>query len=36
MVELAIKLSVQDDLNITKDDQITALKKQIDQNNGSA
>jgi hypothetical protein len=36
MVELAFKLSVQDDLNITKDDQIVALKKQIDQNNGSA
>jgi hypothetical protein len=36
MVELAFKLSVQDDLNITKDDQIEALKKQIDQNNGSA
>jgi hypothetical protein len=35
MVELAFKLSVQDDLNITKDDQIVALKKQIDQNNGS-
>jgi hypothetical protein len=35
MVELAFKLSVQDDLNITKDDQIAALKKQIDQNNGS-
>jgi hypothetical protein len=31
MVELAFKLSVQDDLNITKDDQIAALKKQIDQ-----
>jgi hypothetical protein len=36
MVELAFKLSVQDDLNITKDDQIAALKKQIDQNNGFA
>jgi septal ring factor EnvC (AmiA/AmiB activator) len=36
MVELAFKLSVQDDLNITKDDQIAALKKQIDQTNGSA
>jgi hypothetical protein len=35
MVELSFKLSVQDDLNITKDDQIAALKKQIDQNNGS-
>jgi hypothetical protein len=35
MVELAFKLSVQDDLNITKDDQIAALKKQIDQNNGA-
>jgi hypothetical protein len=35
MVELAFKLSVQDDLNITKDDQIAALKKQIDENNGS-
>jgi hypothetical protein len=33
MVKLAFKLSVQDDLNITKDDQIAALKKQIDQNN---
>jgi hypothetical protein len=30
MVELVFKLSVQDDLNITKDDQIAALKKQID------
>jgi cob(I)alamin adenosyltransferase len=36
MVELAFKLSVQDDLNISKDDQIAALKEQIDQNNGSA
>jgi hypothetical protein len=36
MVELAFKLSIQDDLNITKDDQIAALKKQIAQNNGSA
>jgi hypothetical protein len=36
MVELAFKLNVQDDLNITKDDQIAALKKQIDQHNGSA
>jgi hypothetical protein len=27
MVELAFKLSIQDDLNITKDDQIAALKK---------
>jgi hypothetical protein len=36
MVELAFMLSVQDDLNNTKDDQIAALKKQIDQNNGSA
>jgi hypothetical protein len=35
MVELAFELSVQHELNITKDDQITALKKQIDQNNGS-
>jgi hypothetical protein len=35
MVELAFELSVQNDLNITKDDQIVALKKQIDQNNGS-
>jgi cob(I)alamin adenosyltransferase len=35
MVELAFKLSVQDDLNITKDEHIAALKKQIDQNNGS-
>jgi hypothetical protein len=36
MVELAFKLSVQYDLNITNDDQIAALKKQMDQNNGSA
>jgi hypothetical protein len=36
MVELAFKLSVQDDLNIIKDDQIAALKKQIDQTNGSS
>jgi hypothetical protein len=36
MVELAFKLSIQDDLNITKDNQITALKEKIDQNNGSA
>jgi hypothetical protein len=36
MVELAFKLSVQDDLNITQDDLIAALKEQIDQNNGSA
>jgi cob(I)alamin adenosyltransferase len=36
MVELAFELSVQNDLNITKDDQIAALKKQIDQTNGSA
>jgi hypothetical protein len=35
MVKLAFQLSVQDDLNITKDNQIAALKKQIDQNNGS-
>jgi hypothetical protein len=35
MVELAFKLSVQDNLNITKDDQIAALKEQIDRNNGS-
>jgi hypothetical protein len=36
MVGLAFELSVQNNLNITKDDQIAALKKQIDQNNGSA
>jgi hypothetical protein len=36
MVELTFKLSVQDDVNVTKDDQIAALKKQMDQNNGSA
>jgi predicted nuclease with TOPRIM domain len=36
MVELAFELSVQNDLNITKDDQIAALKEKIDQNNGSA
>jgi hypothetical protein len=36
MVELAFKLGVQNDLNITKDDQIVALKKQMDQTNGSA
>jgi septal ring factor EnvC (AmiA/AmiB activator) len=36
MVELAFELSVQNDLNITKDDQITALKEKIDQNNGSS
>jgi hypothetical protein len=36
MVELAFELSVQNDLNITKDNQIVALKEKIDQNNGSA
>jgi hypothetical protein len=36
MVELAFELSVQNDLNITKDDQIAALRKQINQHNGSA
>jgi hypothetical protein len=36
MVELAFELSVQNDLNITKDDQIAALKEKIGQNNGSA
>jgi hypothetical protein len=36
MVELAFELSVQNDLNITKDNQIAALKEKIDQNNGSA
>jgi hypothetical protein len=36
MVELAFELSVQNDLNITKDDQIIALKEKIDQNNGSS
>jgi protein-disulfide isomerase len=35
VVELAFKLSIQDDLNITKDDQIVVLKKQIDQNKRS-
>jgi hypothetical protein len=35
MVELAFELSVQNDLNITKDNQIAALKEKIDQNNGS-
>jgi hypothetical protein len=35
MVELAFKLCVQDDLNITKDNQIAALKKQIDHHNES-
>jgi hypothetical protein len=35
MVEIAFKLSVQDDLNIAIDDQIAALKEQIGQNNGS-
>jgi hypothetical protein len=36
MVELAFELSVQNDLNITKDNQIAALKEKIDQNNRSA
>jgi cob(I)alamin adenosyltransferase len=36
MVELAFELSVQNGLNITKDNQIAALKEKIDQNNGSA
>jgi hypothetical protein len=36
MVELGFELSVQNDLNITKDNQIVALKEKIDQNNGSA
>jgi hypothetical protein len=36
MVELAFELSVQNDLNITKDDQIVALKEKIGQNNGYA
>jgi septal ring factor EnvC (AmiA/AmiB activator) len=36
LVELAFELSVQNDLNITKDNQIAALKEKIDQNNGSA
>jgi hypothetical protein len=36
MVEFAFELSVQNDLNITKDNQIAALKEKIDQNNGSA
>jgi hypothetical protein len=36
MVELAFELRVQNDLNITKDNQIVALKEKIDRNNGSA
>jgi hypothetical protein len=36
VVELAFELSVQNDLNITKDYQIAALKEKIEQNNGSA
>jgi hypothetical protein len=36
MVELAFELNVQNDLNITKDNQIAALKGKMDQNNGSA
>jgi hypothetical protein len=36
MVKLAFELSVQNDLNITKDDQIAALKEKIGQNHGSA
>jgi hypothetical protein len=36
MVELAFELSVQNDLNATKDNQIAALKEKIGQNNGSA
>jgi hypothetical protein len=36
MVELAFELSVQNDLNVTKDNQIADLKEKIDQNNGSA
>jgi hypothetical protein len=36
MVELPFELSVKNDLNITKDNQIAALKEKIDQNNGFA
>jgi predicted nuclease with TOPRIM domain len=35
MEQLVSELSVQGDLIKTKDDQITRLKKQLDQNNGS-
>jgi hypothetical protein len=36
MEQLVSELSVQGDLIKTKDDQIACLKKQLDQNNGSA
>jgi hypothetical protein len=36
MEQLVSKLSVQGDLITTKDEQIANLKKQLDQNNGSA
>jgi hypothetical protein len=36
MEKLVSELSVQGDLNKTKDEQITNLLKQLDQNNGSA
>jgi septal ring factor EnvC (AmiA/AmiB activator) len=36
MEQLEYELSVQEDLIKTKDEQIAKLKKQLDQNNGSA
>jgi peptidoglycan hydrolase CwlO-like protein len=36
MEKLVSKLSVQEDLITTKDEQIANLQKQLDQNNGSA
>jgi hypothetical protein len=36
MEQLVSELSVQGDLITTKDEQIANLKKQLDQNNGSA
>jgi uncharacterized coiled-coil protein SlyX len=36
MEKLESKLSVQEDLIATKDEQIANLQKQLDQNNGSA
>jgi hypothetical protein len=36
MEKLVSELSVQEDLIKTKDEQITNLLKQLDQNNGSA
>jgi hypothetical protein len=36
MEKLVFELSVQGDLIKTKDEQITNLQKQLDQNNGSA